>query len=69
MGHTMGGWTKQEIDAELARRQAVSAAEDKARLAIEAKRRLSAPIEDRCIHCNTGKAGRSGLCDDCLHAE
>lgn len=65
----MSGWTKQEIKAELRRRQQASANEERARQETEAKRRFSIPLEDRCIHCHVGQAGRSGLCDDCLHAD
>lgn len=63
----MAGWTKQEIEAEQKRRQQASVDSGKARMEAEAKRRLSIPLEDRCIHCQIGEAGRSGLCDDCLH--
>lgn len=63
----MSGWTKQEVQAERKRRQQASAHEEKARLVAEAKRRLNVPLEDRCIHCHVGQAGRSGLCVECLH--
>lgn len=65
----MSGWTKQEVETELKRRQQASADEEKARREAEAKRRLSVPLEDRCIHCHIGTARRSGLCDGCLHAD
>lgn len=63
----MNGWTKQEVETELKRRLLTSLDGEKTRK--EAKRRLSVPVDDRCIHCHVGEAGRSGLCDDCLVAD
>ena len=65
----MNGCTKQEVEAEQNRRQQASGDQEKSRREDEAKRRLSVPLDDRCIHCHVGQAGRSGLCDDCLHAD
>lgn len=68
----MAGFTKEEVAAELARREQAQRDIETGR-SEQAQRNRNANSDTECLHCHTPynnvTGGAHGLCDLCLHAD